>query len=350
MRRLTLRLGLLATLLGAGLLGACACNRAPRSDAPPSPAPSASAPPPQRPEREVDERPDAYTDKRRVIARIQSNLERAAAGAKPVPLPDTQQPDALEAVVAAYGAVMANDPAAMERVSAIEAEAKKRLESAVSAVDADGGELLKEKRAEYMRRINDALKGAAKEPDAALVRLAVVLRMIDAALLLEHESPALNGTYQLFDRIDTVIMSMAETYRDGVWLRFPCRTVIGRAAALERARALLGPAGVRLVGCPVPPTREGDFAFMERFARDPAGAAEDAAAIAQPPESPRPDPPKTEAEEAPPKPPWSLGAAIAFMDIDPDAAEKLLAKAATRPVGKLDYALFLHAFRQGRRS
>ena len=237
----------------------------------------------RRPVVEIDERPGAYQAPRRVLARIQSDLERVGAGGFLRPLPLGEPRDPLEQVVQAYDAFLRGRvPLLRDHVAAIRAEAITRLG-------------------------RDQPSIAANTPP--LVALIRAMRLASAALSIDPSQT----------------------------LRLPCSTVIGRAAAFTEAATALGEADGPLTSCPV--IAGTDFATQERLARDPARLAEAF--------RPAPPPPAPDFGERFPSPPWSRDAALRYMGDNPDAAEPALRMAALDDlVGKLDLALFLHAFRE----
>jgi hypothetical protein len=289
----------------------------------------------------TDDRPDAYTTPRRVIARIQSDLERAAAGDPPLALPADVKRDPLEAVADALRAYLAGDlDGASKTLDAVVAEGTRRLDVLMAAMDREPEYQRVKENKDYPRTVGEAAKAGERTPDAVLGRIAATLRLVDAVLLLDGGDAYMNAGFDLFERVDTNGMQMTPSTRDHVFLRVPCRLVKGRRAALEAAAARLGKAAGRLVGCPVPPGHEADFAWMERFAADPTLAAEIPGAPAEraPREAPDAVPPRQK--------PWDRADAVAFMGDDPDAAEPALKAAKLRDlVGVVDYVLFLHAFR-----
>lgn len=265
---------------------------------------------------ELDTRPDAYRDPRRTLARIQSDLERTAAGHQSWPLPQGVTGDPLEAVVDAFRLFLDGNAKGMDaRLKDIAATAHARLGAAQSA-DPDTAARV----AAHFARLEQAATGAA--PAA---RLLAALRVVDGVLFLEAAGWSADPLTRT---------SAAASPLSGTWLRLPCRTLIGRVAALREARAALGELAGPLVACP---SDNDDLAVLEAQAKAPAMLPTRAQAI-----PPRAGMPRIE-PSAPPTP-WDHETAVAWMDEDPDAAEAVLAAAAS-PAGLLDYALFLHAFR-----
>ncbi|MGE5517824.1 MAG: ankyrin repeat domain-containing protein [Bacteroidota bacterium] len=269
---------------------------------------------------ELDGRQDAYRDPRRTIARIQSDLERTAAGHQAWPLPPGIVGDPLEAIVDAYRLFLdGNTKGADARLNEIAATANGRL-NAVKDTDPETGARI----SAYFAQL-----GAAAGGGPPTARLLAGLRLVDGVLFLE----AAHWT-QADPQSRTILVAGPPSPLNGTWLRLPCRTIIGRVAALREAAETLGPLAGPLLACP---SDQADLAVLEAQAKAPAMLPTRVAPIAT-----RAFPLRSE-PSAPPTP-WDHETAVAWMDEDPDAAEPVLAAAAT-PAEKLDYALFLHAFR-----
>ncbi|MDI3282650.1 ankyrin repeat domain-containing protein [Polyangium sp. 15x6] len=335
-------------VLAAGLVAACDKPAA----GPPSPDASASAststPAPAPIAAPPEPRPGEYDQPRRVLARIQGNLERVADGKEPVKLPAGVEADPLEALVGAYKVVLASDPAAADALAKVAALAKARLDEKVSSALGERG---REKASTpkgheietYTKHVSVLALEKPKGPDGLMLQLAATMRLVDAALVMESGHKVYDDAYDLFDRADLMLLRSLDHFRDDTWLRLPCRTILGRRALVEAAAKRLGQAAGPLLSCPTPEKHELDFELMERFAKDPG---ESAAAVRKPrkPETRRSR--AIEPTPAAPAPPWDRDAAIVFMGENPDAAEKPLEAASKKDVvGKLDYALFLHTFR-----
>ncbi len=286
------------------------------------------------------------TDKRLILARIQSNLERAAASLPPAP-PTTPPVDELERVVDAYAAYLSGDERADEAIENVDFLARKRLSARVEEVDKEWRSYMGiysygSSPARYLAALDRAWKSTGTGgfgKNRATVRLAVALRRVDAALLLEQAEAYL--PYDLFAREQAPFWGAANLPLSGVWLKLPCRTIVGRRASLELALRRLGKTAGPLVGCPVPKKREGDLALAERLANDPAKILTE---LAQSPAASPPASPKPRSRKEPPPPPWDRETAAAFVDRNPDAAERALC-APAGALGNLDCALFLHTFR-----
>lgn len=273
---------------------------------------------PPRASVEMDTRPGAYADPRRVLARIQSDLERTAAGRQAWPLPPGVSADPLEAVVAAYRLYLdGNVPGMDARLRDIAAAAAPRL-TAAQGTDAETAARI----AAHFARLDDA--GTATAP---AIRLLAGLRLVDGLLFMEAAH---------WTQADPLTRTAA-TPLAGTWLRLPCRTVIGRATALAEAREQMGDLAGPLLSCP---SDNGDLAVLEAQAKAPGLLPTRLAVLAPRATLPRIEP-------SPPPTPWDHETAVAWMDEDPDAADSVLRRAegTASPAEKLDYALFLHAFR-----
>jgi len=277
---------------------------------------------------ERDERPGAAADARRKLARIQSNLERLAAGA---PLWSSTESDPLEAVVDLAAAWLHHDGAGFDHlVSTLEAAVGDRLARQAGAVIP----------ADYPERLRAAAAGESGQR-GRLLRLVALLRSIDAVLVLEaaEAEKFSGGPFDLIARKAARPFLADDRRFDGSRLRLPCRMVVGRRADFEAVAARFGDLAGPLLSCPVTAEQAADIGLMERIARDPKGTAAEIVASA---------PRRAESERravAPASGPWDHETAIALMADDPDAAEPILRQAATNSVGRLDLALFLHAFR-----
>lgn len=273
---------------------------------------------------EVDPRPNAYSDPRRVVARIQSDLERTAAGHQSWPLPPGITGDPLEAIVDAYRLYLDGNAKAMDaRLKEIAAEANARLAAALKA-NSDADTLAA--ATAYFARLTTA--GTGGSPTS---RLLAGLRIVDGVLFLEAARWSLADPVT---RTVTVFGSIPDPV-SSTWLRLPCRTVIGRVGALREAQGVLGELAGPLLACP---SDNGDLAVLEAQAKAPAMLP-----IRTQPIPPRPAALPRSEPSAPPTP-WDHETAVMWMDEDPDAAEPVLAAAASA-ADRLDYALFLHAFR-----
>lgn len=268
---------------------------------------------------DVDSRQGAYMDSRRVLARIQSDLDRTAASRRPGQLPVGISGDALEAIVDAYRLFLDGNVKGMDvQLKEIGLVVRERLKAGAAVMtDPD--------RRTHLLAIFARLDAASASAVPA-VRLAAALRMVDGLLFMEA---AEWGEADLLTRHAESRPVLNET-----WLRLPCRTVVGRVGQIRQALEALGELAGPLLSCP---SDSGDLGVLEAQAKQPAMLPPRIAPIAARLGLPRFEP------GAPPTP-WDHETAVAWMDEDPDAAEPVLA-AGRGPADKLDYALFLHAFR-----
>lgn len=347
----------------AFLLGLTNCDHKPLptpTSAPstaPSSAPSATSttpsaqafianPPSVAPDFLAD-RPDEHTEPRRVLARIQGNLERVGAGLSAKAVPSGVKADEFEAFVSAYQAFLTGDAGTADKLAQVAKAAVKRLEAKVESAKrarGDGTDPLPKKHRieDYLKLVSNAATAPVKNDTDLVARLAATMRLVDAVLLMESGGEVYDDAYDLFARHDEMLLRELDHFRDATWLRLPCKTILKHRKAIEAADKRLGAAAGPLLSCPVPAKHEHDYEAMHRWATQPG---ESAASFV-----PRPAPPEKKKEPAPepvaPAPPWNLDTAIVFMADNPDAAEKPLAEAAGKNIlGKLDYALFLQAFR-----
>ncbi|HLO78099.1 MAG TPA: ankyrin repeat domain-containing protein [Magnetospirillum sp.] len=271
---------------------------------------------------ELDARPDAYRDARRTFARIQSDLERTAAGHEPWPLPAGISSDPLESIVDAYRLFRDGNVKAMDmQLKALALKVGDRLKTPPAEMPANAwpGTLA------YFGKLA-AIAAEAPEPAA---RLLATMRQVDGVLSIEAD-PLFGGQYESHRVGEGYVEPHA-----AAWLRLPCRTIIGRVEALRAAQARLDELAGPLLSCPSDIT---DLAVLEAQAKAPAMLPTRTQVL----------PPRLAMslaiEPSVPALPWDHEMAAAWMDEDPDAAEPVLA-ADTSPSGLLDYALFLHAFR-----
>ncbi|HRI62905.1 MAG TPA: ankyrin repeat domain-containing protein [Polyangium sp.] len=296
------------------------------------------------------DRPDEYTAPRRVLARIQSNLERVAARKEPVGVPKEVKADGLEAFVLAYHAVLDGNAGAADALEKIGAFAIGRLETKIQSAKKERGTdsssvPVGHEIENYVKLVSESAKAPIKDPEDLVTRLVATMRLVDAALLMESGHYVYDDSYDLFEREDHTLLRPIDHFRDGAWIRLPCSMISSHRKALEAADKRLGKASGPLLSCPVPEKRQHDYEFMERGAKSPAEWA--SAFVREPLKTQKNAPsPNALTTSATPSPPWNWDQAIEYMNEDPDAAEKALTAAAAKNiVGKLDYALFLQAFR-----
>ena len=253
------------------------------------------------------------------IVRIQGDLERLAAGR---PRQIFEKRDPLEEIVEAYADFLAGNDAAMdEKLAEIGTTAASRV--AVRSV-----------RPATIGRPQDvqaylADLAASASNGSSLTRLLAGLRRVDGVLFLEATNWWVSalGERALYGM--QTEMPISQT-----WLRLPCRTVIGRASAFSIAADALGKLAGPLLSCPVDTD---SFEAMAALANDPAKLTPHAARLSKPPLT----------DIVPDMQGTPLDRAIEGMADDPETADPVLAAAAAQRNGaaKLDYALFLHAFR-----
>jgi Ankyrin repeats (3 copies) len=317
-----------AALALASIFAACSSPPGPDNNA----AGAASQRPPASIVMDVDSRPHAYSDRRFRLARIQSNLERVAAGQPRREIPADQEHEALDRIVDAYAFYLNKDAAAMDAALAdvFKTAASRRDPEPKS----DAEKYLVESHAAKLKYY--AVIDVATKNSSSLVRLIAGLRAVDTTLFLE----AADTPFVYLDQHDTHVYGPAQSLPgalSGSWLRLPCRTVVGHAAELDSAAADLKTLGGPLLSCP---TDEKNFAAMQALVQAPASFKPH---VAEPPRATEP-PPAAEPDVPPQQ--WTRDLAVKHMGENPDAAEPLLTEAAgVDPVGKLDYVLFLHAFR-----
>jgi hypothetical protein len=292
-------------------------------------------------------RPNEYSAPRRVLARIQRNLERIAGGKEPLGVPEGIKSDALEEFVSAYRLSFKNDPGAAAALANVATIAKSRLEPKIASAkreEARDGLVLPKGHdiSTYVKQVSEAADAPVRDAEGLLVRLVATMRFVDAALLMESGHEVYDDSYDLFDRHDEHFVRAIENFRDASWIQLPCPTILTHRKAIEAADKRLGKASGRILSCPTPEKKEHDFDFMEKFAQSPG---EMAANIWVRPVEQAPKPAPKEPPPAPAKP-WTWEQAIDYMEEDLDEAEKALSSAAAKnAVAKLDYALFLQAFR-----
>ncbi len=303
-----------------------------------------SPPPPSTPDESAGE-----DTPRRVLARIQGNLERVAAGERPAPPRHGATAHALEGLVDVFAALMKGDADVDTQLEAVEAKIMGHLSEKVQeafpmAERKKGGSIVKDsyEAPAYEALLLKILKGAPRGPKGHWIRFAALMRATDATLVMAGASfPLRNQSFSLFSRTQLIIRSESESYRDDAFLRIPCRALPGRVKLLEEAYKKLGRAAGVLMGCPVAQGKEVNWALMERFASDPAAVAKDVLPK-KAEEKPRAN--QNTEEPTPPPLPWNEGAALVFMAENPDEADRVLRKGSSARA-KLDRLLFLHALR-----
>src|SRR6185437_109951 len=119
-----------------------------------------------------DDRPKAYTEPRRVLARIQTDLERAAAGKPRMALPPDVERDPLEGVVDAFRAYLSGDlDGATNALDAVAANGTGRLDVLVKAMEKEKYGAYVKQNTELAKTLGEAVKAGEKTSDAVLGRL-----------------------------------------------------------------------------------------------------------------------------------------------------------------------------------
>lgn len=214
----------------------------------------------------VDDLPAVTGDGLVTFARIQTEMNRAAAG-KPAPNPDPNA-DKLEEIAGALRQFLAgNTVKASNMLDDIDAELDLRVPSD-EQVAADP--LLSDKQewlVSYFELLPDPPEGKGVKADTyVFIRYALTLRKIEAVLLAET-LPSTAG-YDLVSRTS----EPAPSVFDGMALRFPCRMAARQRGLLEETVKVLAQVQTTpITDCPAPKGHETDFALLERIATDPAG-------------------------------------------------------------------------------
>lgn len=257
-------------------------------------------------------------DPRNMMVLIQSNMDRISADQPVWPAPDGVTTDPLLQIVNAYTDFLHGDFKSMDAsiATAEQAADKLYLKSPWKNLSAS------DKNAFYTSFT------AASQNTSPLVRLYAALRYVDGSLFGMLGNP--------YTREIPVMRGDPSPLND-TWVSLPCRTVIGRLPQFVAATNALKSLGGPVLDCPV----DGpvDYAKDEMLALHPWQL------------SPHVTPPvthntaDTSGASAPPQP-GSRDAALDEMDTHPQQAEPILEHYAhVDALGKLDYALFLHAFK-----
>lgn len=276
------RIGLVLLLAAAGGGGWLLYSKT-EPDASRPPEPVAEVPPVAvEPGPEADQAPPAIAAEtapdqplpdipRAAFARIQTALNHAAAG-RDFPLSDPAF-GRLGLVAEALRLSLSGDAAGANRaLDAVEAAVAARIPSDAT-MTADPALV---ERQEWLVSYFELLPTPPRRSGdaavtAAFVRLALVLRKVDAVLLAAM-LPRLNG----YDLVARRSMPGPSSF-DGRGLRLPCRLAANQRSRLEAAAKTLRQVGGPLTDCPVAAARASDFAALERFARDPVRAIAEAA-------------------------------------------------------------------------
>lgn len=274
-------------------------------------------------------------------------MERIAGGKEPIGVPEGIKSDALESFVPAYRLAISGGVGAAEALANVVTIATSRLAPKIASAkreEARDGQVLPKghELSTYVKQVSEIAEAPVKDAEGLVVRLVATMRLVDAALLMESGHEVYDDSYDVFDRHDEHALGLLDRFRDTSWIQLPCSTILTHRKAIEAADKRLGLAAGRILSCPVPEKKEHDYDLLEKFAKSPG---EQAAALVVRPEAPAKKPATKDPPKAPEKP-WNWDQAIDFMDEDVDEAEKALSGAAAKnAVGKLDYALFLQAFR-----
>jgi len=194
------------------------------------------------------------------FARLQTALNHAAAGRATDP-----GSDRLALVAEALRLILAGDAAGANRaLDTVEAAVAARLPSD-ARMESDPALV---ERQEWLVSYFELLPAPRKKSGdaavaAAFVRLALVLRKVDAVLLADIV-PRL-ADYDLVARQGL----SGPSALDGRGLKLPCRLAATQRSRLEIAAKTLRQLAGPLTDCPVVLARATDFAALERFARDP---------------------------------------------------------------------------------
>jgi len=277
------RIGLVLLLAIAGGGGWLLSSR-PEPEVSPPPVPAAAdvevPPAAAEPQPEPTETPSAAesapdqplpTVPQAAFARIQTDLNHAAAG-RALTVPDPAS-DRFGLVAEALRLILSGDAAGANRaLDAVEAAVAARIPSE-SKMEADPAQV---ERQEWLVSYFELLptpprKSGDAAVTAAFVRLALVLRKVDA-VLLAGMLPSLNG----YDLVARRSMAGPSAF-DGRGLKLPCRLAANQRSRLEAAAKTLRQLAGPLTDCPVPAARAADFAALERFAREPVRGLADPA-------------------------------------------------------------------------
>jgi hypothetical protein len=273
------------------------------------------------------------------LARLQTDLNHVAAGQAAAGGLSGPEERLLAAFSAGWGTPDADPARAVPILAEIETETNRHLAEAL-AYSADPQNVLVDHHfvldlTTYVTAL-DAVAPAGADP---LVRLIAAMHRVDGTIIMDHLRVY---SFDFSKRTDATFF-WGSPEAANAWLRIPCRTLIGREESFRRAYSVLGRLSGPVLDCPTPADGQSDVDAMDRFARDPGGDA--AAVVRRPKPAPVVPPPDAPAAAAPDAP-WDHETAVANMIDDPERAGQVLARAAT-PGEKLDFALYLFAFRPG---
>jgi Ankyrin repeats (3 copies) len=266
---------------------------------------------------------------RRMLARIQSNLDRVAAGQPTWPAPAGEASDPLLKIVDAYSDFLRGDFKSMDATLAgVNAAAAKGRAATIKSFKTSNPFWFNAYAQKELAAYTTQLRFGMHSP-SPLVMLYAGLRAVDGTLWGQMDDPS-----NVENRVTGFLTTSPE---NGTWLKLPCRTVIGRVPEFEAAAADLKSLGGPVLACPV----DGpiDYARDEMLALHPGRL------------NPHVTPPPAHRPifiAALPKPPApdSREAAIEEMGTHPQQAAAILEHYShVDTLGELDYALFLHAFK-----
>jgi hypothetical protein len=260
----------------------------------------------------VDERPGFYQDPGQALARIQTDMDRLAAGEDRQPLPAGIDRDPLEDIVELVDSYRTGKTRRFDsRIEAVREVALARLVAVDSVLRKPDGAPGLMSPSEYGR----TLAGTSAAP---LTRLLATLRQVDAVLVMERAAKLGEPVaYDLTAR--KALTPRAEAHAlDDMWLRLPCQMVAGRAQFLAKSAENLGKLAGPLSSCAVPVSA--DAAELEAVARAPQRAE-----------------PRGRRQPLPRLPPFTA---------DPAEADSSADRLAQVPgdAARLDEAMFRHAF------
>lgn len=285
LRPWAVRIGVVLLLAIAGVGGGWLLSSKPEPVVSPTPAPAAAdveappaavelppsepaeAPPPTE---EASVSPLPHTPQA-AFARIQTELNHAAAG-RDLTSVDSDS-DRLGLVAEALRLILSGDGVGANRtLDTVEAAIAARIPSEAK-METDPAQV---ERQEWLVSYFELLPAPRRKSGdaavtAAFVRLALVLRKVDA-VLLAGMLPRLSD----YDLVARRAMSGPSAF-DGRGLKLPCRLAATQRSRLEIAARTLRQLAGPLTDCPVPAARAGDFAALERFARDPVRGTAEAA-------------------------------------------------------------------------
>src|SRR6185312_1073579 len=263
----------------------------------------------------VDEWKDA-NNPRRMLARIQSNLDRVSAGRPVSPAPAREAFDPLLKIVDAYSDFLSGDFKSMDAHLAVVERSARTVREGKNYY----GDPIASTQPNAI--VSSAIYTSAIHNPSPLARLYAGIRAVNGAL---HVAGPMY--------MHTAYVSPI----DGTWLKLPCRTIIGRVQQFAAVAATLKSLGGPVLGCPV--DESADYANDEALALHP-GRLSSRVTPSQAVNK------ETETVDTAEPPPGSREAALDEMAKHPQQAAPILEHYShADALGELDYALFLHAFK-----